>query len=578
VRVVEAGPLRPTVAEAALVCRGWASRAITAGLESRPAAAAVVRAMVLGERDGTPPEVEEPFLRSGTMHLFAISGLHVAMFASLLWLGGRCFGLRRALAFWLLVPGVFFYAFVTGWRPSSLRAAVMLSLVFAGLAADRHPRLLNSLGAAVLVVLAWDSHQLFMPGFQLSFGVLLSIGLFSRPIEASLRRWTHPDPFLPHALLTGGQRRWFRVLRYLGASFAVTSAAWLGSLALVWSHFGLVTPVALLANLVMVPFAFVVLGLAAAAAGATGAGLGWLAVGFNRANGLVAGGLLAAAGWFADLPGAYLLTGALGGGGAACRVTLLDLGPGAAQLVEPAGGRAWLIDVGSPFDGRARTPDALAARGVQALGGVVLTHYDSAHVGGAPEVVNQLPARPPRVVAPAHAHRSPAVEALRDGGVPLSVAAGGEVIEIGPSARLEVLYPPPGREAAGLADDNVLVVRLVSEGWRVLFLGDAGFETEAALLASGADLRSDVLVKGSHATDRSGTGAFVAAVAPSAVVVTSAAFPDNERPDPSWLDGLRASGVAVFDQSETGAVTLQVSRDEMQLEAFLGGVAFTLRR
>ncbi|MDG2123101.1 MAG: ComEC/Rec2 family competence protein, partial [Verrucomicrobiales bacterium] len=134
-------------------CRTWLSNSITSGIDPDSNSAAIIKSMVLGASDASPPELEHPFRYSGTMHLFAISGLHVGIFTSILWFALRLLNVRKDHAALLLIPAVFFYAFITGWRPSAVRAAVMLSVVCIGAASNRHPRLFNSLGAAAMSVL-----------------------------------------------------------------------------------------------------------------------------------------------------------------------------------------------------------------------------------------------------------------------------------------------------------------------------------------------------------------------------------------------------------------------------------------
>src|SRR3712207_9585598 len=74
---------------------------------------------------------------------------------------------------------------------------------------------------------------------------------------------------------------------------------------------------------------------------------------------------------------------------------------------------------------------------------------------------------------------------------------------------LRVLFPPP-RHRASKADDQALVVQLnVNDRWRVLLMSDSGEATEQYLLGSGADLRSDVIIKGQHSSGRSGTPEFL---------------------------------------------------------------------
>ena len=74
------------VMRAAQASRKWMQDALARGLEDSPDLHSLISGMVLGVRDETPDEVEERFQQTGTLHLFAVSGLNVAIVAHLLWI------------------------------------------------------------------------------------------------------------------------------------------------------------------------------------------------------------------------------------------------------------------------------------------------------------------------------------------------------------------------------------------------------------------------------------------------------------------------------------------------------------
>ena len=156
---------------------------------------ALVKALVLGLRDELDGEQKNAFVKSGTVHVLAVSGTHVgfiyAMLAFMLgwWGGGRKGRMMRGLLILLALWG---YAGLTGACPSVLRATVMFSLfTLAGMWSQRADTL-NSLFAAALVLLAWDPHMLVEVSFQLSFLAVLGIVLFYGPLQ---RLWS-PENWL----------------------------------------------------------------------------------------------------------------------------------------------------------------------------------------------------------------------------------------------------------------------------------------------------------------------------------------------------------------------------------------------
>ena len=209
--------------------------------------------MTLGWKPALTNEVYEPFMRSGTMHIFAISGLHIALIAGILAGLLRMFQVPRIGCGWVVIPLIWFYTAATGWQPSAIRSTVMMSIIIGGWALKRPSDLVNSLAAAAFIILLWDPQQIFGASFQLSFLVVLSIALLVPPLDAARDRLLRTDPLLPAELLPRW-RRWLETpLRWVTTSLAVSLAAWLGSLPLTAYYFHLLSPVTLLANLCIVP-------------------------------------------------------------------------------------------------------------------------------------------------------------------------------------------------------------------------------------------------------------------------------------------------------------------------------------
>jgi predicted membrane metal-binding protein len=91
---------------------------LTLDLEEAPEIAALISSMVLGARGETPEEMKDLFRRTGTLHLFAVSGLNVAMLGVIAWYVLRPFGIRRSRAVLIIIPIMWFYAVITGPPPS----------------------------------------------------------------------------------------------------------------------------------------------------------------------------------------------------------------------------------------------------------------------------------------------------------------------------------------------------------------------------------------------------------------------------------------------------------------------------
>ena len=576
VRYLEDGIILETasggpVGRSAARARDWMRATLTRGLEDSPDVTALINGMALGLRHETPDDIEEPFQQTGTLHLFAVAGLHVGIVAQLLWILALLLRLPRKAAAALIIPCLFFYSAITGFHVSSVRAATMAAVLLGGIFFDRPVLALNSLAGAAILVLAVDSNQLFSSGFQLSFAVVGAILILHEWIFRLLLRPSASDPFLPRTLVSRSRRVFERAYGWVAGGISVSTAAWIGSLLLIIWYFYLITPISLLANLAVVPIAFCVLaiGLMSLVAAPVSTSLSLV---FNHANWSLAKIILGSVQVFAALPSGHIYVARPHWPtGARAEITVLDLGAGAAVHM-CAGGADWLFDTGSARDYERVLRDALHSRGVDRLNGLVLSHGDSLHIGGAKAVVDEF--NPRRVIDNGAPDRSKVHQALA--GIPRSeIAARGSVFPLSRNVTARVLYPAGFKAKA--ADDQTLVVQLIIEKkFRVLLVSDSGLKTENALvqLVDPVDLRSDVLIKGQHYSGESGSAKFLEAVRPKLIVATSRDFPARERISEDWERSVQDCGITLYRQDQTGAVRLEFFRNEWRATPFLGQAAF----
>ena len=558
--------------------RTWMENALCRGLENAPKVQSFLIGIVLGLTQQAPEDIEEPFQQTGTIHLFSVSGLHVAILAAILWMLAAVAQLPRKWAAAVIIPLLFFYAAVTGLHVASIRAAVMAAILVGGSLVERKVFVANSLAAAAFFLFCWNTNELFSTGFQLSFAVVAAIIFVADPLFRLLRRPAEIDPFLP-ASLSRGPRRWMHsAYEWLCGCAAVSLAAWIGSLPLVLWYFHLVTPISLFANLVVVPIAFVVLAIALLSLLSTPL-LPWLAVIFNNANWALATLVLGIVQLFAQIPGGHFFIGEPHWTeNVLAKITVLDMGAGAAIHLR-ANGVNWLFDCGSERSYKRIVREYLHWAGVNRLTGLVLTHGDSQHIGGVTQLLSDFP-RVRLIDNPApdrsliHRRLSRIVSGLEGRGRKPAELTAGDNFHLSRDAIAHVLFPPRGF-AGATADDQALVIRLlIPPETFVLFMSDDGAKTESALLSNGSDLQSDILVKGQHNSGISGSTPFLDAVRPRLIIATSREFPEQERISEQWAEQLRARGIKLFRQDETGAVELNFSGQEWSARAYLTGEVF----
>jgi competence protein ComEC len=563
------------ILRAAQNSRDWMQHALCRGLEAAPDVQTFLSGIVLGLRHQTPEEIEEPFQQTGTLHLFAVAGLHVGIVARLLWMLSVVAQLPRKWATALIIPLLFFYAAVTGLHVSSVRAAVMSSVLLGAFFFERKAFVLNSLAAAAFFILCWDTNELFSAGFQLSFAVVGAIILLADLPFGFLRRLTAPDPFLPQALLRG-PRYWMHVLmEWVGRGASVSFAAFLGSLPLILWYFYLFTPISLLANLLVVPIAFFILAIALLSI-LSATVLPWLSVIFNNANWCLARLVLGSVHFFAQIPGGhYYVEHPHWSENEIARITVLDAGAGAAVHVRTPGGE-WLFDCGSERDYERVLRPYLHAAGVNRLDGLLLTHGDSLHIGGTAPLLQDFPRL--RLIDNLTPDRSIVHRRLRrvfeKDRIKLQTATAGENFQLSRNVSAKVLHPP-GALVTSRTDDQAFVIQVsVPHPVKILFMSDSGYATENALLGSGQDLRSDIMIKGQHHSGDSGSEAFLDAVQPRLIIATSRDFPEHERISDEWAERVRARGIKLFRQDETGAVELRLGERQWTARAYITGETF----
>lgn len=553
---------------AALQARDWMRQTLTRGLND-PLAANLLVGMTLGDTTSMPEVLREDFRGTGTFHLFAVSGLHVGILAVLLWTVFSVLRIPRSWIAVLIILILCFYALMTGIKPSNTRATVMAIIVLVGLMGRRQPVLFNNLLAAAFLILLCDTNQLFNPGFQLSFSVVAAILFFEPRLRRAFASPFQNDPLLPPQFVTSWRRYGQNAGQKMAALAAVSAAAWIGSLPLTLAYFHLVSFSAIPANLFAVPVAFAIMAVSLLSLGAASLSI-TLSLIFNQTNWLLARLLIGGISGLASLPGSFLYLKTPEIPKPEAEVVIFDFGSGGAAWLSIEG-RSWLFDTGPAYRHDTVLLPFLHAQGIRTLDGLLISHGDAGHIGGATTVLTTFsPRRIVDSVLDDHSsHRHRFHQALTELGIPKSLHRTDDILALSPNASLHILHPPAGLSRR-TADEKILIVRVDLEGLRILFLSDAGLATERWLLAhQRAELACDILVRGAPRSGPSADLDFLAATHPKVIIATAAPFPTSEHLSPELVSHLQASGIVLFRQDETGAVTIKTSSLSWQVSAFL---------
>lgn len=212
-------------------------------------------AMLLGQKAELMDNQKKRYRMTGTMHFFAISGLHIGVIATVIAQFLILVRVPRRVSPFIGLPLLYLYVEITGASPSAVRAFLMALFFWASFAFMRQRSPLSALATSAVCVLIFMPEQLWNIGFQLSYTVVLSILLLGLPLyELLCKRWA-PFNYLPIADWSFWQHAFAWILNAVFLLFAISFSAWMSSALLSATFFGYLSPLAILLNMLLVNLA-----------------------------------------------------------------------------------------------------------------------------------------------------------------------------------------------------------------------------------------------------------------------------------------------------------------------------------
>ncbi len=209
----------------------------------------LLNALISGYRSEVDSKVIQDFRRSGLLHLLSLSGLHVALLLSIVWLITRTIGIRKHHRAIICIAFCLGFVYLVEPRPPIVRAATIAIIFFLAIVLKRKPDILNTLSLSAIGLLLYNPFNLFMVGFELSFVTIISIVLFQEQIRFAIDS------------LTGF--RFFDVKnkslihRFISHNFSLLSvgiAAWIGSAGIIAYYFCSIYPLSAIWTCIALPF------------------------------------------------------------------------------------------------------------------------------------------------------------------------------------------------------------------------------------------------------------------------------------------------------------------------------------
>jgi beta-lactamase superfamily II metal-dependent hydrolase len=244
-------------------------------------------------------------------------------------------------------------------------------------------------------------------------------------------------------------------------------------------------------------------------------------------------------------------------------VYALDIGQGDSLLIVSPTGKTVLIDTGNPGNEQIVMSALLNHARGKKIDLFIASHPHADHIGSAAGVIKGSTVA--RVLDSGFPHTTKTYEnyllAIKDSGAQFIQAVPGQTFDIGGGAVISLLAPIKPyfkqselREGASEANANSVVVRLDYKNFSMIFTGDAEAETEARMIAGGANLKAKVLKVGHHGSRYATSDAFLQAVRPEAAVISVGADNKYGHPTQEALDRLKSAGVKVYRTDLQGEI------------------------
>ena len=593
---------------------------LVGGAFAEPADRAVAGALLFGHRSGLPPQLAEAFSITGTGHLLAVSGLHMALAAALVFFCVR-WCLLRSQRIALHVPvtkvatlfsmaAVVAYAGLAGFSPSATRAMIMILIFSLALIIERPHAPVNSLAAAAWILLAMSPFYLFDMAFQLSFAAVFFLILFS------------PLFRMPEHEVSTGRRAAVYLLGVAGVS-VVAALATAPLAAWYFQRLSMAGPVL---NLVLVPaVCFIILPLLIAGAGVSllwpafahmfflvpagvmitgmlklieaAAHIQWAAFWIARPEiwqpvlfwlALLAAGLsvsrrmerrlklrlrIISIVLFCTVPAGMLYERYVREAGMNFILHVPDVGQGTCQVVELPGGRLMVMDGGGFRSTTFDTGERIVAPFIRTLGYthidiLALSHPETDHVGGLAALVRQF--SPDELwtnidTAPWNQSWNNLVDAVREMGVRHVIFTEDRVF-----ARYGVhfqVFTPAACLSARSRNSRSLVVRLSHGGGAFLLTGDIDRQREACLVGEKPG-PADVVVVPHHGSRTSSSPDFISYVHPRAAFISAGWRNYLGLPAPDVVDRWQRAGAEVLSTARDGTLTASFRQGGLVLETY----------
>lgn len=562
---------------------------------------AFLKGLVTGERQDISKKVKDDFVKTGIMHVIAVSGLNVAYIILSLTLILSLFRVPRIPKVIIIILFLIFYCFFTGYPASIIRATVMGSLILIAGVIQRKTNFYNIIGISVLIILLYDAKQLLDPGFILSFSAVLSMIFFYEKF----------DDILLQKILDSKLK--FRNFLYALVSIIfVTISAQIGTLPITSHYFEKISFVSLIANAIIVPLSNVSLAigffqiiiatfsdfLSSIIATANYfllnaqlritdflASFKYGYIGFYRFNTINTIGYLALLFilftinkktlkirlYISSLIIVILILFNINYNHN-LKITFLYVNQGDCAIVESPDGSVIMIDCGMKDfkfnSGENTIVPFLKRKGIDKIDLLILTHLHYDHAGGIEPILNNIEVK--KIISDGKAEENSLTRAMDkliiENKIPIEKLYSGDFIEGYGNLRLFFLNPIQNDSLHTNEHSKSIVVKLIYGKTEVVFTGDLSIEGETFIANNyGSFLKSDILKVSHHGSKNASSIPFLMKCKPEYAVISCGKDNVFGHPSNLVLAKLDTLSAKILRTDKDGAIIFESDGNSLEL-------------
>lgn len=584
--------------------------------------AGIYKAILTGDKFSVPNDTLENFKATGTMHLLAISGLHMGLLALsigfiLNWTIKRSCWLMLHIQAWkfaalLTLPVLFFYALIAGFQTPVIRALIMTCVFLFAVAFDRQWHVYTNIAIAAMFILLIHPLSLFTASFQLSFAAVIGIALILPKIKKIVTPECGKNNLYP-PLKT-------KLLRWMTASLMLSCVATLSTLPLLIFYFNrisLMSPIStliiepllcfwsLLIGLVSCPFIFLAPDVANFLLHLGSLGIQWtehiikwlslipfsslrlstpsifeiilyyifiISILLFTRNPLAKFLCLCCFAGLIAIPAYAKISNSTQNYQS---VSFLDVGHGNCTVVESSNGDIILIDGGGTGSEKFNVGEMIIApylweKRVKKVKHIIISHSDSDHYNGIRFVLRHF--SPDTLWVNSNGKNDKEFQELLNEAkrynVKIRIPEIGETIFSHDTLRIENIAGLHLKEDGGKDNNKSLVIKVSYGEVSFLLTGDIEKIAEQELIRHRSNLQADILLAPHHGSSTSSSNSFLDKVSPDYIVISAGKFKKTRFPAPEIFERYKKLGT-VFNTATEGTVTFKLTDNQLAVETFI---------